>query len=289
MAITLDKPLLYLGTDSNGIETFAIAGGTACIFTRRAPGKASDNEDSLGIVPCDGTAGVLAVADGLGGLPAGEQASATAVSQLSRHVVARCGRELSLREAILDAIEQANRIVVSRGTGSGTTFAAVEIDQHAVRPYHIGDSEILITGQRGRIKYQTISHSPVGYAVEAGFIEADEAIFHDERHLVSNIIGSADMRVEIGPKISLARYDTLVIASDGLFDNIPVDEIVNIVRTGPLRRAAQNLLEICQARMSQSSEVRPHKPDDLGFILFRRDSKGHGQHPNGSPASLTTN
>jgi serine/threonine protein phosphatase PrpC len=269
VAITLDKPQLYLGTDSDGIETYGIAGGTACVFTRRAPGKETDNEDSLGIVPCNGTAAVLVVADGLGGLPAGEQASSTAVAQLSHHVVDGCRVELSLRESILDAIEQANRLVMSGGTGSGTTFAAVEIDRQAVRPYHIGDSEILITGQRGRIKYQTISHSPVGYAVEAGLIEAEEAIFHDERHLVSNIIGSTDMRVEIGPRIALAPYDTLVIASDGLFDNIPADEIVNIVRTGPLRRAAQNLLEICQARMAQSSEVRPHKPDDLGFILFR--------------------
>ena len=50
---------------------------------------------------------------------------------------------------------------------------------------------------------------------------------------------------------------------------MPIDEIVNIIRTGPLARAAQNLLEICHARMMQSSDVRPHKPDDLTFVLFR--------------------
>lgn len=270
MAIALDKPRLHLGADSDGVESVDIAGGTACAFTRRAPGKQSDNEDSLGLIPCEGDVGVLVVADGLCGLPSGDQASSTAVRQLSRRITTQCGETPLLREAILDAIEQANQLIIGSGTGSGTTFVAVEIENHAVRPYHIGDSEILVTGQRGRIKYQTISHSPVGYAIEAGLLEADDAIYHEERHLVSNIIGSADMRVEIGPRIPLAPYDTLVIASDGLFDNMQVDEIVNIVRSGPLPRAAQNLVEICQARMAQSSDVRPHKPDDLSFILFRR-------------------
>lgn len=269
MAIALDKPKLYLGADCSAIESFHLAGGTACAWSRRAPGKETDNEDSLGLIPRSDNTAVLVVADGLGGLPAGDQASSTAVRQLSRQLAGDGDNRQALREAILDAIERANQMVMSQGLGAGTTFAAIEIDHGAVRPYHIGDSEILITGQRGRIKYQTISHSPVGYALEAGLIEADDAIYHKERHLVSNIIGSTDMRVEIGPRIELAPRDTLVIASDGLFDNIPIDEIVNIIRIGPLPRAAQNLLEVCQARMQQSSEVRPHKPDDLSFILFR--------------------
>lgn len=263
------RPKLYLGADCDGIETYFIGGGTACVYTHRAPQKITENEDSLGLIPRgDGTA-VLVVADGLGGLPAGEQASSTAVRQLSRRVADGDDEPPVLREAILDAIEQANQMVMAQGLGSGTTFAAVEIDRGAVRPYHIGDSEILITGQRGRVRYQTISHSPVGYAVEAGLLQADDAIYHEERHLVSNIIGSPDMRVEIGPRIALAPRDTLVLASDGLFDNMPADEIVNMVRTGPLAQAARHLLEVCRSRMQLSSEVRPHKPDDLGFILFR--------------------
>jgi serine/threonine protein phosphatase PrpC len=269
VAVILETARLYLGADCDDIETFGIAGGTACVYTHRAPDKDSHNEDSLGLVPCNENAGVLVVADGLGGLPSGDQASSTAVRQLSRNVTATCAVEPMLREAILDAIEQANQMVMAQGVGSGTTFAAVEIDGPAARPYHVGDSEILVTGQRGRIKYQSISHSPVAYAVEAGLLEADDAIYHEERHLVSNVLGSTDMRVEIGPRITLAPRDTLVIASDGLFDNMPIDEIVNIIRVGPLPRAAQNLLEICQARMAQSSDVRPHKPDDIGFILFR--------------------
>jgi serine/threonine protein phosphatase PrpC len=269
MGLTLTEPELYLGKDIAGIVTFGIAQGVACAFTRRAPDKVSDNEDALGLIPCGGNAAVLVVADGLGGLPSGKQASSIAVRQVSRSIVANCSEQGTFREAILDGIEQANQLVMATGSGGGTTIAVVEIENRTIRPYHVGDSEILVTGQRGKIKYQSISHSPMGYAVEAGLLEAGDAIHDKERHIVSNIIGASDMRVEIGPRITLAPLDTLVIGSDGLFDNLHAGEIKEIIRTGPLPAAAEQLLQACLARMTQFSEVLPHKPDDLGFILFR--------------------
>jgi serine/threonine protein phosphatase PrpC len=269
MGITLTEPELYLGEDVAGITTFRFAQGIACAWTGRAPDKESDNEDALGLIPCGNAAGVLVVADGLGGLPSGKQASSIAVRQVSRNIVANCSEENGFREAILDGIEQANKEVMATGSGGGTTIAVVEIENRSVRPYHVGDSEIMITGQRGKLKYQTISHSPVGYAVEAGLLEAGDAIHDKERHLVSNIIGTTDMRVEIGPRITLAPLDTVVIGSDGLFDNLHAGEIKEIIRTGPLPAVAEQLLQACRARMTQFSEVLPHKPDDLGFILFR--------------------
>ena len=168
MGLTLTEPELDLGKDIAGNVTFRIAQGVACAFTRRAPDKESDNEDALGLIPCGGNAAVLVVADGLGGLPSGKQASSIAVREVSRNIVANCSEQAAFREAILDGIEQANQLVMATGSGGGTTIAVVEIENRTIRPYHVGDSEILVTGQRGKIKYQSISHSPMGYAVEAG-------------------------------------------------------------------------------------------------------------------------
>lgn len=269
MAVTLTEPKLYLGVNFAEVETYRFACGIACVVTSRDPGKQTDNEDSLGLIPCGNNAGVMVVADGLGGLPSGKQASSTAVRQISNNVIKNCGKLSVLRETILDGIEQANQLILEQGAGAGTTIAAVEVEDQIVRPYHVGDSAILITGQRGRIKHQTISHSPVGYAIEAGLIKPDDAMHEEERHLVSNTIGDTDMRVEIGPKIKLAPLDTLVVASDGLFDNLHIEEIKDIIRTGPLPSAAAHLFQICRERMTQSSDSLPHKPDDLGVILFR--------------------
>lgn len=269
MAIILTESKLYLGENATGIDTFLFANGMVCAFTERAPGKETDNEDALGLIPCGDTAGVLVVADGIGGLPSGKVASSTAVRQVSKNVIANCSRPPEFREAVLDGIEQANQIVMDQGSGCGTTIAAVEITNQNIRPYHVGDSAIVVTGQRGKIKHQSISHSPVGYAVEAGLIEANDAMYDEERHLVSNIIGTYDMRVEVGPRITMAPFDTLLIASDGLFDNLRIDEIRDFIRTGPLPAAAENLVQACRIRMNNPSETLPHKPDDIGFILFR--------------------
>lgn len=258
-----------MAADFTEVRTFNMAGGTVCAFTRRAPDKSSANEDSLALLSCNEKSAVLVVADGMGGLPSGNQASAITVRQLEKSVRNACDDDSILREAIFDGIEQANRSVLEKTSGSGTTIAAVELDKPYVRAYHVGDSAILIVGQRGKIKYQTITHSPVGYAVEAGLIEEEDAIFHEDRHLISNMIGSEEMRLEIGPRIKLAPRDTLVIGSDGLFDNMQIEEIVEVIRRGPLLEAAEKLIGICISRMQQPVKDTPHKPDDLGLILYR--------------------
>ena len=265
----IQEPALYLECDLQQSESHRIAGGLAVAYSARAPGKTTANEDSVALIPCGNGAGVLVVADGLGGMPAGEQASALAVRCLSDALRNVDAEAVGLREAILDGIEHANQAVSALGVSAATTLAVVEIQNRVVRPYHAGDSLILITGQRGRVKLQTVPHSPVGYAVEAGFLNPEEAMHHAERHLISNMIGTPDMRIEIGAPISLSPRDTLVLASDGLSDNLHIDEIVAQARIGALPKACKQLVESCQTRMAQPMGNHHSKPDDLSVVLFR--------------------
>lgn len=243
--------------------------GEAVIYSARSPDKQTPNEDVVAVLPYDSTSGLLVVADGLGGMPEGEEASRAAVDTIAEAVAEAARSGLPLRDALLNGIEQANRRVLARGTGAATTLAAVEIAGNTVRPYHIGDSLILISGQRGRIKLQTVSHSPVGYAVEAGLLDEDEAVHHEQRHLVSNVIGGTDMRIEIGPTVTLAPRDTVVLASDGLADNLYLNEIVELARKGPLVEGARALSRLAHERMTHPHPAAPSHPDDLSFALFR--------------------
>jgi serine/threonine protein phosphatase PrpC len=86
---------------------------------------------------------------------------------------------------------------------------------------------------------------------------------------VSNVVGSEDAHIEIGPRRQLSPRDTLLIASDGLFDNLHTEEIVELIRKGPLAQAAQNLATSVECRMDGSDEEHPCKPDDLTYVLFR--------------------
>lgn len=269
MIMTLESTRFYLDREESGVDVWQFAGGVAAVFSRRHPFKATTNEDAAVLIPFKSDAGVIAIADGCGGMAGGEQASRLTVKQLAAKVQRSANSDASLRSGILDGIEQANRKVRDLGTGAASTLSAVEIDNRVVRPYHVGDSTVLLTGSGGKIKLKTTAHSPVGYAVESGMLDESEAIHHKDRHYVSNVVGTADTHIEIGPKRTMAKRDTLLVGSDGLFDNLQVEEIVEIARKGPIDHAAQHLVDIASERMNAKEADVPSKPDDLSIILFR--------------------
>lgn len=174
------------------VAAFDFLGGSVVIFTTRSPQKETPNEDVAALWPVGLTSGVLAVADGLGGHAGGERASRLATEAIQKSLQAAPpaaeGEPTDLRAAILDGIEAANQTVRDLGTGAATTMALVEIQDRTIRPYHVGDSAILVTGQRGKVKLQTIPHSPIGYAVEAGLMKEEEAIHHEARHVISSTL-----------------------------------------------------------------------------------------------------
>lgn len=248
----------------------SFAGGTVCVFSTQREHEPA-NEDAAAVLPFDGSSGILAVADGVGGGRSGGEAARLALEAVAETIENAAQQGLSLRAAVLDGFEAANRRIQRLGTGAATTLAVVEVRGGRIRPYHTGDSTILVTGQRGRVKLQTVDHSPAGFLLEAGVLDETEAIHHEERHLLLNAVGSASMRIEVGTARKMAVRDTLLLASDGLADNLLREEIVDVVRKGSLEDAARVLAIRARSRMRGSAEGQPSKPDDLTFILFRRD------------------
>ena len=253
----LDKATLFAQTDLTCPEMFDMVSGQVLVFTHRSPAKETVNEDCAALIPYDEANGVLVIADGLGGLPSGSTASKIAVARLKKSIEKAAQEQTPLREAILDGIERANQDILAQGSGAATTIAVVEIQHDRMRPYHVGDSMILLCGQRGKQKLLSVAHSPVGYAVESGMLDVDEAVHHEERHIVSNVVGAPDMRIEIGAARRIAKLDTLILASDGLFDNLYLDEIVDIIRKGDLQTTALRLLELTRQRMNQPRSELP--------------------------------
>lgn len=265
MAISTPKYLCAVDLDSPCADTFA--GGTVVWYSHRSPSKDTENEDSLALIQINNTTGILAVADGLGGHVNGAAASRTVIESFGS--VVHTIDASDLRSTILNAIEFSNQSILENNPGAATTLAVVELCGKHIKTYHAGDSIILVTGQRGKRKLMTTPHSPVGYAVESGMLDENDAIHHEARHLVSNVVGSPEMSIEMGAGIELAARDTLLIASDGLVDNLFLDEIINTIRTGPLETCAESLLKQAQERMRCDDEEQPHHPDDLSFILYR--------------------
>ena len=266
----IDAALVLDGASEPDQHRLTAGGGHVLAYTCRAPDKETENEDTVAVIPYGPAAAVLIVADGAGGLPAGKRASLTAVNSLVESMQHAMAETMLLRTAILNGIEAANSAVQAIGNGSATTLTVITIEGLIVRAYQVGDSEAIVIGQRGVIKLQTTPHSPTGFAVEAGFLDEKEALHHEDRHLVSNFLGTPEMRIDVGGEVKLRPKDTILLASDGLMDNVHLDEIIERVRKGPLDSAAERVISLAHRRMAGVSAALPSKPDDLSLILYRR-------------------
>jgi PPM family protein phosphatase len=259
---------LYVESDMLVPELVEIAHGSAALLCRRCPGKFEPNDDSAAIVQTVSGAVVLIVADGVGGGPLGYKASSIAV-QCVAESVQRAEPNSDLRPAILDGIELANREILDTGIGAATTLSVVEIQDKVARAYQVGDSMTLLIGGRGMLKWKSTSHSPVGYAVESGFLNEIDAMKHDDRHLVSNLVGCPNMHIEIGPSRLLSARDSIVVGSDGLFDNLHLAEVIERAKSGKLLHRIKSLASLAAERMGKSTCDVPGKPDDLTIVIYK--------------------
>ncbi len=264
--------------DSANASQHLFCSGSAVGCSHKSPDKESGNEDAAALIELSSTHGILAVADGIGGQNAGDRAARAVIDSLLEHCRdyerMRASEsdgcpETSIRARLLDAIEAANREVLGWGIGAGTTLVVAEYLCGKLRIIHVGDTGALVCSNRGRLKFFTVAHAPVALAVELGLMNESEGLAHEDRNLISNCVGFSEMRIEVGPEMNMAQRDSLLIATDGLFDNLTSDEIVSTVRAGRLKQQSEKLVAIAHRRMLNPASV-PSKPDDLTMICFRR-------------------
>ncbi len=273
---------VWLAVESGNVEAVDFCGGLVTHFSQRCPTRASSpNEDAACIVQLSDHQGLLAVADGMGGANSGDKASQAVIDGLLQHANSMIQVDnASFRGEILDAIESANQTILSWGTGAGSTLVVVEFVNGKLRSFHIGDAKAILVSNRGRIKFATVGHAPVAMAVELGVMNEREALNHADLNLISNCLGSREMKIEIGPSIAMSARDTLLLASDGLFDNLRTEEIVGMIRSGNLIDKTKKLVELAIKRMNapanrENASTLPSKPDDVTVVCFRQT----GIHP----------
>ena len=149
---------------------------------RTEKGARSRNEDACGIWEFPGSGlTLLAVADGLGGHPAGDIASALAIKELHRAIERRLTHSLSpdpdeLHKTMANGFYSADREVFTRGAGvaewqgMGTTLVACLINEEGRGILgNLGDSRAYSVGTNG-IARLTVDHSKVMEMAARGII-----------------------------------------------------------------------------------------------------------------------
>lgn len=191
-------------------------------------GKARENnEDAV-----HAGRGLIAVADGVGGGPSGEVASAIVIRALSA-LDTDPGPEAPA-EALRAAVDVANRNIREaietdpRLAGMGTTLTAMLTDGDDLDLVHVGDSRAY-AWRDGTLTQLTRDDTYVQGLVDKNLISAAEARAHPQRALVTQALHGAG--VEPTYQVVKPRTgDRILLCSDGLSDYVDHDAITQIGR-----------------------------------------------------------
>ena len=260
---------IFRQSDLSACEHLRLPIGECVLFTSKSPYKSPEekNEDAIAVVQMTEHTAALIVSDGLGGYDFGTEAACMTVQKLTDHLIDCEPRQL--RKTISDSLQQTSNLIQAAYPQAGATVTVAVLNGRTATICHAGDSETLICGRDGRIKMQTIPHSPVGQAQAQGVLSEHAAMFHEFRHIVSNAVGLPELTLEFSPPQYLADQDTLLLASDGLYDNFFKKEILDILTQDSLLESTTQLVSECRRRMCHSDSDTPHKPDDLSLVTFR--------------------
>lgn len=183
---------------------------------------------------------VAALADGMGGHQGGERAAELAIGQFRRAT-----SELSEGD-LVDMVLAANRAVHGHASenglpGMGTTVVALTLHGDGTMTVaNVGDSRAYWI--RGDYMSQiTEDHSFVEDLVRQGRLTPEEAAIHPQRNILTRAVGiGIEVEVDRFPIEDPAVGDRFLLCSDGLFNEVSEDEILDIILAadGPAEAAA---------------------------------------------------
>lgn len=174
---------------------------------------------------------LLAVADGVGGAPAGELASELAISALSP--LDEEPEPADPLAALRDAFDTATARIRAAAAadparvGMGTTVTAVLVYGHRIGLLHVGDSRCYLF-RDAAVTRLTRDDTLVQEMVERGLLTTVAARDHPQRSLVTQVMQGQPIR-PAGSAPAVRPGDRLLLCSDGLTDVLADDMIAEVL------------------------------------------------------------
>jgi PPM family protein phosphatase len=165
---------------------------------------------------------LIAVADGIGGAPAGELASEIVIRALAD--LDQGPAPQSPLAALGAAIAEANRQIGESTAGDltrqgmGTTVTALLLGGDQLALLHVGDSRAYLL-RAGTLSRLTRDDTFVQALVDSGMITAADARAHPQRSIITQAVQGGDFE-PTGALLSPLPGDRYLLCSDGLSDYV---------------------------------------------------------------------
>ncbi|MDQ1618633.1 MAG: family protein phosphatase [Actinomycetota bacterium] len=188
------------------------------------------NEDALLV---EESAGVVAVADGLGGHPSGDVASRAAVVSLQQTSASTRPAGEQLGQWVTDALLTAHQAVLDEAgddperAGMATTAVLAVVGDTDLWIGHVGDSRGYLLSAGGRLQALTRDHGMGGYITQALGLERD--VVPDVAH------------------VDVSSGDRLLLCTDGLTNMVDEPRIAALLGDNDVQAATDGLVEAALA------------------------------------------
>jgi len=212
---------------------------------------------------------VLVVADGMGGMEMGEEASRIAVESVKSYVFENytllTDDETAITEKISNVFEKANEEILKFAETSntvgkmGTTLVVSIVFKKHTYVFWIGDSRAYLF-RKGKLQPLTKDHSYVQELVDAGKLSYEQSFYHPDSNIITKFMGDPK-NVPIPSMLSFEHTDgdILLLCSDGLNGMLQDSEIENCFYN------KDSLNQICDTLIDTSNQAGGH--DNITVIL----------------------
>jgi protein phosphatase len=188
-----------------------------------------ENEDSY---LCNEVLGIFAVADGIGGLPSGSQASQLAVTTLqkivSEHTV---GHKLNYERILAEINDQVFQLgrVLSPQFGIGSTLTFAHITGVKIHFGHVGDSTALRL--RSKVLQQLTTDHTIETELKARAARGEPlGLLMENRNALTRCIGQPPPLEPDCFATTVLPHDRYLLATDGITRFVPQEEISKVLQ-----------------------------------------------------------
>ena len=197
---------------------------------------------------------LFVVADGVGGGPDGDRASADTIAALLSYVKEAAGcfhrisaeREHELFGQLEETVQTVHHKLLSdhggeTGSAPATTLTMVLLAWPRAYFIHVGDSRAYVR-RKGRLQQLTQDQTLGQYMMSVGAMTEEQASRSGPAASLTSAIGGSELMPVVG-LIDLDPGDSLLLCTDGLTRHVSNERISEVLnQNGPARTAVETLL-----------------------------------------------